>query len=144
MSYESALLLDKLLQKVRQAPSKTLDSISREMRVSRRTLESILLSSSRKPFKKVQGEILLAIVRSSVLEHPCLTIKELAFSLGYNSTRTFARVIRRVCGMSPSELRSSVAERSCSGMQFGVSGERSSLSEVPDSRKLGSPTPHSV
>lgn len=128
MSYNSDLILDDLLQKVRQAPSKSLDSISREMGVSRRTLENVLSLSSRKRFKKIQGEILLAIVRSSVLAHPSLTIKELAFSLGYTSPRTFARVIRRVCGMSPVELRASVAERSSSGMQLGVSGERGSHS----------------
>lgn len=126
MSYNSNLLLDDLLQKVKKAPSKSLDSISREMRVSRRTLENVLFLSSKKRFKRIQGEILLAIVRNSVLAHPSLTIKELAFSLGYTSPRTFSRVIRRVCGMSPVELRASVAEQSYSGTQLRVPSERSS------------------
>jgi AraC-like DNA-binding protein len=128
MSYNSNLILDNLLQKVRQAPSRSLDSISREMRVSRRTLENVLFLSSRKRFKKIQGEILLAIVQNTVLAHPSLTIKELAFSLGYASPRTFARAIKRVCGMSPVELRTSIAQRTCSTTQLEISSERSSHS----------------
>lgn len=118
MTYDHNLLLSDFVQRLRQAPSKSLGCLSREMGVSRRTLENLLIHGSRKRFKEIQGEILLAVVRRSVLRNRSLTMKELSFSLGYNSPRTFTRQIRRACGMSPVELRASIAEQLVEVLQY--------------------------
>jgi AraC-like DNA-binding protein len=125
VSYDHNLILDDFLERVRQAPARSLLAISREMKVSCRTLEYVLFSSARKRFKEIQGEILVAVVRTEIVRDHSLTIKELSFSLGFKSPRTFARAIRRSCGMSPIELRTSMADAIMSCAVLAPSNEPS-------------------
>ncbi len=52
--------------------------------------------------------MLIARLTRLFLANPVSPIKELSFELGYKSSRTFARAVRRACGHSPAELRKRV------------------------------------
>ncbi|PYU00230.1 MAG: hypothetical protein DMG38_09025 [Acidobacteria bacterium] len=106
MSDKQTLLLNAVLRRLDRAPSGLLKDLSREMGVSRRTLQKVVSTAKGKTFREVREEMLVEQVKSLLESHPTRAIKELAFELGYKSPRSFARAIKRVCGSSPAELRS--------------------------------------
>ena len=108
MSHASKLLLRAISLRLHSAPFGGLEDLSRELRVSRRTLERTVIRDSGKTFRNLREEILVERVTAIFASHPAQPIKELSFDLGYNSPRSFARAVKRACGSSPQELRSRV------------------------------------
>ena len=108
MRYEAKFLFDAVSLRLTRTPSRLLGEFSRELRVSRRTIERAVIVASGKTFRKLREEILVERVRSTFTTDPTRGIKELASRLGYKSPRSFARAIRRACGSSPEELRSRI------------------------------------
>jgi transcriptional regulator GlxA family with amidase domain len=109
MSYDSRLLFEAISISLHESPSKTLLDISKNLRVSRRTIEKAISSSTGGTFRQFREEILLRSVRSLCVSQPTLAIKELCFAVGFKSARSFARAIKRVSGSSPEEFRFRVA-----------------------------------
>ena len=85
--------------------------LSRELHVSRRTIENALAAAAGKKFRELREEALIAKVQSILVVTPALEIKELADRAGYRSPQAFARAVRRVCGVSPKELRARIAKQ---------------------------------
>jgi AraC-like DNA-binding protein len=83
--------------------------LSKELGISRRTIQCVVIAVKGKRFRDLREEIFLARVESLLMATPGLAIKELSFQAGYSSTRSFARAVRRACGRSPEQLRAHIA-----------------------------------
>ncbi len=105
MSYDPRLLFEEISICLRESPSKTLLDISKNLQVSRRTIEKAISTSTGGTFRRLREGILLTRVRSLCSSQPTLAIKELCFAVGFKSATSFARAIKRACGSSPEELR---------------------------------------
>jgi AraC-like DNA-binding protein len=110
MSYDHRILFQTVLQCLHRSPCSSLGDLSRELGISQRTLQMSINTATGKPFRDLREEILISRVRGFFISRPTLTIKELSFAVGYKSARSFARAIKRACGISPEELRSSIAD----------------------------------
>lgn len=111
MSYERRFLCEIVLLGLHDLPYKSLGAVSRELKVSPRTIENALDSVIRKTFRQLQREAMLLKVRHLLERQPTASIKELSFAVGYKSPRSFARAIRRVTGFAPNELRSRIVDQ---------------------------------
>lgn len=101
MSHARKLLLHTISLRLHSAPFGGLEDLSRELRVSRRTIERTVIRDSGKTFRNLREEILVERVTAIFASHPAQLIKELSLDLGYNSPRSFARAVKRACGSSP-------------------------------------------
>jgi AraC-like DNA-binding protein len=106
VSYDPKLLFEAILLWLHRFPSGLLRDLSRELRVSRRTIEKTVESFTKKTFRQLREELLVERARTLFSSQPTLAIKEVSFDLGYKSPRSFARAIKRASGSSPHELRS--------------------------------------
>jgi len=106
LSYDSSMLFHNVSLCLQQKPSISLENLSRELQVSRRTIQKTIVFASGKTFRDLREEILVARAKALFISKPNLPIKALSFSVGYESPRSFARAIRRACGCSPEQLRS--------------------------------------
>lgn len=109
MSYDHGLLHLRVFLSLQRKPNSSLKELSRELQVSRRTIQNAVNAVAGKKFADVRDEVLLARVESLLASAPSILIKEIASKVGYRSPRAFARAIRRACGASPEQLRTSVA-----------------------------------
>ena len=109
MSYDHGLLYLRVSLGVQRKPNSSLRELSRELHVSRRTIQNVVISITGKSFREMQEELLLARIQAILQARPGVTIKELSRDVGYRSPRSFARAVRRVCGASPEELRAWIA-----------------------------------
>lgn len=64
-----------------------------------------MVSATNSSFRRLRDEILLLHLRHAIQSRPTYSVKEIAAALGYRSARSFARSIRRSCGMTPQDLR---------------------------------------
>ncbi len=94
MSYDPRLLFERILTCLQESPCKTLEDLSQSLRLSERTIQKAVNLSAGKSFFE---------------EQPELPIKEVSFGVGFKSASSFARAVKRACGLSPEELRSRVA-----------------------------------
>jgi len=70
----------------------------------------IVTTQAGKSFSALREELLVEMVSQLFASEPGLAIKEVSFTVGFCSPRSFARAVRRACGLSPKELRFSVAQ----------------------------------
>lgn len=108
MSCKHDLLVDVALRRLSLAPSTLLEGLTRELQVSRRTLQNAINMITGKTFRELRDELLVERVKSLLESQPTREIKELSFELGFESPRSFARAIKRACGFSPAQLRSRI------------------------------------
>ncbi len=108
MSHKHQLLLNAVFHQLSRAPSCQLGDLSRELCVSRRTIEIAVSITTGKTFRDVREEMLVERVKSLLESRPTRAIKEVSFDLGYKSPRSFSRAIKRACGCSPAQLRSRI------------------------------------
>ena len=123
MSYDPSIIFHSILLSLQQTPSISLEVLSQELRVSRRTIQKAIVMSAGKTFRDLREEILISSVKTLFLTKPNLTIRALSFVVGYESPRSFARAIRRACGISPEELRSSTGKEALHGLERMISQE---------------------
>jgi AraC-like DNA-binding protein len=109
LSYDPRLLFHRIALCLKQNPAISLETLSKELQLSRRTIQKAIAVGSGKNFRSLREEFLLARVKSLFLSEPTSGIKAISFTIGYESPRSFARAIRRACGFSPEELRSRAA-----------------------------------
>jgi AraC-like DNA-binding protein len=109
LSYDPRLLFHSIAVCLKQNPAISLGTLSKELQLSRRTIQKAIAVGSGKNFRSLREEFLLARVKSLFLSEPTSGIKAISFTIGYESPRSFARAIRRACGFSPEELRSRAA-----------------------------------
>jgi len=105
MSYDATLLYDRIFLSLRQNPNLSLEELSGELHVSRRTIQNIIIAVTGKKFRDLREDLLLTRFKSILAAEPAATIKELSSEIGYGCPRAFARAIQRACGISPQQLR---------------------------------------
>jgi|SRR5580704_16413827 AraC-like DNA-binding protein len=108
MSYNHTLLFQRISNRLRENPRSSIRRLACELGISRRTIQLVVSSQAGKPFSALQEESLMKMVRQLFVSQPGLAIKEVSFSVGFCSPRSFARAVKRACGLSPEELRSCV------------------------------------
>jgi len=118
LSYDHRLLFQGISQSLRQSPSISLVDLSRELQVSPRTIEMAVATMTGKTFRDVREEILMATVRCLFVSDSALAVKELSQRVGYKSATSFARAIRRACGLCPEELRFRVVREEMLAMRI--------------------------
>lgn len=111
MSYAQRHLFNRITLTLQSKPRCSLAELARELGVSRRTIQNAVNAVTGKKFRDLRGQALLERVESLLIFEPNTSIKKLAFEAGYTSPSAFARTVRRVCGISPEELRSHVARK---------------------------------
>ena len=109
MSYDPRLLFERILTCLQESPCKTLEDLSQSLRLSERTIQKAVNLSTGRSFRFVRDEVILIRVKWLFEEQPELPIKEVSFGVGFKSASSFARAVKRACGLSPEELRSRVA-----------------------------------
>lgn len=109
VSYNQTMIFESISMHLHRNPCTSLGELSGKLRVSRRTLQKVIIVKTGKGFSNLREEMLLAKVRNLFMSQPAWAIKEVSFAVGYRSARSFARAIKRACGSSPEELRSHAA-----------------------------------
>jgi len=106
MSYNPRLLFHKVSVCLHESPRKTLRELSRDLRVSDRTIEKAVHLSTGRSFKCFREGVFLTQVRHLLTARPDVPIKEVSLGLGFKSSSSFARAIKRASGLVPEQLRS--------------------------------------
>src|SRR2546429_4562364 len=81
---------------LRRNPSSPLGKLSRELHVSRRTIQNAVHSVTGKTFRDLRGEILLARIKNLLVSAPNSTIRKLSLKAGYRSPRALDRKSTRL------------------------------------------------
>jgi AraC-like DNA-binding protein len=108
VSYDQKLLFNSISRSLQRNPCASLSDLSRELQVSPRTIQTAVRIATGKKFKDFRRTLLMAKLNSLFASGRTSAIKEFAFEVGYKSPRSFARAVRRACGLTPRELRSNV------------------------------------
>jgi AraC-like DNA-binding protein len=90
---------------LRSTPNLQLQQLSHRLGVERHTVEKAIKIFSGKTFRDFRTDLLLAKATRLLEENPAQSIKEIAYTLGYNSQRSFCRFVKTTAGCSPTELR---------------------------------------
>jgi AraC-like DNA-binding protein len=108
MSYDYGSLFGRIFLHMLTDPCISIERLSRELKVSRRTIQGVIRVRAGKSYRALRQEILVAKTRQLFADEPSLAIKQVSFAIGFVSARSFARAIKRACGLSPEDLRSCV------------------------------------
>ena len=109
VSYDHRLLCERITRSLHGNPSISLRELCRELRVSRRTIQNAVNEVKGKSFRDLREEVLLLRVKTLLALAPKGPIRRISLEAGYKSSRSFARAVRRACGVSPRQLRSRIA-----------------------------------
>jgi AraC-like DNA-binding protein len=105
MSYDKDLLFSHVSFILSEHPESSLGTLSRQLGVSARTLETVISERTGKAFRFLREAAMISAVGRLLAQRPLLAIKEISYAMGYRSPRSFARAVRRVCGLTPAQLR---------------------------------------
>ncbi len=105
MAYDLLQLLTRVQARLQASPAASLAELSRALGVSRHTIERAVRSASGKTFRHWRRKLLFGKAADLLKAGGALSIKEVAFMMGYKSPQAFARFVKRSCGCSPTKLR---------------------------------------
>lgn len=108
MSYDPRLLFERISMYLNENPRKTLEDLSQDLRVSKRTIKKTVRLSTGGNFRRYREEVLMERVKGFFAKQPDAAIKVLSIDLGFKSPSSFARAVRRASGACPGELRTFV------------------------------------
>jgi AraC-like DNA-binding protein len=108
MSYDHAFLFKQILLQMTAEPCISVRRMSRELRVSCRTIQEVIRDGAMKSYTALRREILIAKTVQIFAREPGSAIKQVSFAIGFASPRSFARAIRKACGVPPEVLRARV------------------------------------
>src|SRR5262249_41226801 len=103
--YDRHELFVRIRQRMEVSPFLQLVDLSDALRIERHTIEKAVKEATGSTFRDLRAEILLKRAIRLLGDNPGHSIKEISFSLGYNSQRSFCRFVRTTAGCSPTELR---------------------------------------
>ena len=105
MAYDLTGLYGRVSKEMRRNPYSQLHYLSRYLGVGRHTIEKSVKAATGTSFREHRTKVLLEHARSRLEQNPNLSIKEIAFSIGFRSQRSFCRFIKATAGCSPKVLR---------------------------------------
>lgn len=109
MSYDRKLLFNRIIAALRRNPCCSLRELSRELQVSCRTIQNAIRAVTGKKLRDLREELLLVRIKNLLELTPNATIGKVSLEAGYRSARSFARAVRRTCGVTPQQLRNRIA-----------------------------------
>lgn len=104
MAYDRGSLYKIIFDLLSQNLQLTLADISDELSVNRHTIETLVREFANVSFRELHTNLILEKAKTLLTTQPRLSIKEIAYSLGYEP-RAFARFVKSRTGKTPSELR---------------------------------------
>jgi len=107
MSYDQMRLFEQIRAILNGNPGISLAVLSNVLKISRRTVQGTIAKIGGKQFKELREDCLISWVEQTLTNQPAMSIKELAFTAGFSSSRSFARAIERALHCTPTQLRSS-------------------------------------
>ena len=110
MSYDRMALFNSISALIRKDLRMSLSQLSERLGISARTIETVVKSATGKTFRELHQEMVFSLAVSLFVSQPSLSIKELSFQVGYSSSRSFARRVKKMWGVTPRELRSAFVE----------------------------------
>jgi two-component system response regulator YesN len=110
MAYNLSRLFDRIKLDLGSNPRLSLAALSLTLKIERHTIEKAVRVVDGRRFRDLRNELLLRRAKALLSADAALSIKEVAYLLGYRSPQAFARFVRRVSGYSPSGLRVSQAD----------------------------------
>ena len=109
MSYDPRRLFESISARLQENPRKTLEELSQDLQVSKRTIKKTVRLSTGGNFRHFREEVLMDRVKGFFAKEPRAAIKVLSIDLGFKSPSSFARAVRRASGACPGELRTFAA-----------------------------------
>jgi AraC-like DNA-binding protein len=106
--YEAKQLLEALQAVLSSRPHLSLDEAARTLHVERHTIERACARSGG-AFRERRHEAMVAAAVSLLSATPPLSIKEVAFRLGFRSPSAFTHFLIRATGRPPSQIRAECA-----------------------------------
>lgn len=105
MAYDSRRLSRQVETCLLTRPRITLAALAQQLRVERHTVEWAVREATGNSFRRLQAKTISR--RAVELMHlvPSLSIKEIAFLLGYKSRRAFSRFFKKAYGSTPTAVR---------------------------------------
>jgi len=136
MAYSYSSIVDSVRRALENNPSATLGSVAIRLGIERHTITKAIRIANGMCFRKFKQFVVLSKAQDLLSAEEVRSIKEVSYSSGFNSPRSFHRSIVKAFGMSPSELRLS--------LHNPVPDLRSILHEayLKDLRSLGSSVAH--
>src|SRR6266568_4380352 len=103
------VLFNRITLTLQGNPCCSLGELSRELRVSRRTIQNAVDAITGRKFRDLRDELLVVKIKSLLGSAPNITISQVSLEAGFKSPRSFARAVRRASGVSPQQLRTLIA-----------------------------------
>jgi AraC-like DNA-binding protein len=105
MGYDHEVLFLKICKLLVAMPRTTQRELSSHLGVERHTLRRMILQRTKKNFREFRRDLLLTRTEELLSAGPERTLKEIAYTLGYASPRSFNRFVKTRTGQPPSALR---------------------------------------
>ncbi|MFZ0961286.1 MAG: helix-turn-helix domain-containing protein [Terriglobia bacterium] len=109
MAYHLMGVFEQAVKALEENPRRGLGDISAAVGVERHTLERAFQSNAGKSFREFRRELQVEGSIDLLRHSPAASLKQIAFLLGYESERAFARFIRTSFGCCPCEVRKQLA-----------------------------------
>lgn len=105
MGYPSAVLAQLVLEHLATNPGASLRQTARACGVGRQTIGRALKTCLGQTFRGLRDECRRRALAALLTRRPPLLVKEIAFNLGFSTSRSLARWTKRIDGSAPGELR---------------------------------------
>lgn len=107
MAYLTQGVFEEVRSHLQTYPGSSLADVCRALHIERHTVERVVRRATGKCFRDFRREALLQRALNLLQYEPGKSIKEIAFMLGFRSTRSFDRFVLASCGHTPTHLRQS-------------------------------------
>lgn len=111
MAYDLPRLFHQIKSDLASNPRVSLAALSLKLKVERHTIEKAVRAMDGRRFRDLRNELMLGRAKALLSADVTLSIKEVAYLLGYRSPQAFARFVRGVSGSSPGGLRVAQVDR---------------------------------
>lgn len=111
MAYDLAVLFAHVKSQLSSVPNLSLAELSRGAGVNRHTLHKAIFVGTGQSFRPFQQELTLKKAKQLLCSRSDMSIKEIGFSLGFKSERSFRRFVNRATSRPPVQLRRVLTRR---------------------------------
>lgn len=105
MAYDLASLCKMVQEALARGRRTGLAKLAEQVNVDRHTLEKAVRITTGKSFRQLQQQALFEKSMKLLHNEPALSIKDIAFRIGFGSPQAFHRFIRRTSGKTPVQIR---------------------------------------
>lgn len=103
MAYDHPQLFRRIVTELEHRPRIKLALLCEILQVERHTVERVVRHTAGQTFRELQRNLILEQAKQLLSRREGQTIKQIACSLGYGSTRSFGRFFSKHCGLVPTK-----------------------------------------